>query len=283
VILHNIMSLIFNHPPIGTASPLTDFEPENPNHYPMKGANGVYIYGLRAKANGVLKFIPIVVGEGNLHQRLYKDHYKGKFLNAINNLTSCYEKGISSSTKEIWDFSKKTYDIKALSNIYTDMKTYNGFLGARSKLRSIVGLKSLLYFQDIDFYNIRHGLPLSYGPNIRSEQAVLLLAERILLASKCFDAKINQTVKCAIKTNCMRLILTLQNFVENFYYVYAVDESYLDDGKNRKSAEYRTFEALASLGINTTADSRLKGNKNYSPSIDLSKVQSDLVNLGGHP
>lgn len=273
--------LIFKHPPTGTASPLTDFEPENRNHYPTKGVNGVYIYGLRAKVNGALKFIPIVVGEGNLHQRLFKDHYKGKFLDAFENLTSCKKKGLSSSNKEIWDFSKKTYDIKALSNIYTDMKSYNGFLGTRSKLSSIVGLKSLLYFQNIDFYNIRHGLglPFSYGPNIRSEQAVLLLAERILF----FDVKINKTVKCVLKTNCMHLILTLQNFVENFYYVYAVDDDYLNDKNNRYSAEYRTKAALSQLGIHTTAADLKKGNKDDSPSIDLSEVQGELVNMGGHP
>jgi len=295
--MKKIPTLSFSHPAnfanpsskTTFASPLTEFEPWNIHHYPPKNEHGIYLYGIRCKVENELKFIPIVVGEGNLSQRLFNDHYLGKFDCAFKNLTRSEPIGIKES-KEIWDFSKKRYDIKELNRIYNDLRCYDKL----SKLKAYHSsrLTSLLYFQDIDFFNHKHGFPLSLGPNIRSDQAVFLLAERIWLAQKSFVKKINTKLKGEIQTNWINLILTLNNFVENFYYVYAVDHEYLNKVSdknldkaqiaNRLSAEHRTKKALEVLGIFTTAADKPSKSSDYFPTIDFSGIQNELVNLGGH-
>ncbi len=270
------MKVIFHHP-LKTNNPLIDFDPSNPDHYPSDGEVGVYIHGIRAKVDGILKFIPIVVGEGKLHNALYERHYIGKYLSAFENLTNFKQKSIS-EPKEIWDFSRTRYSTKDLGNIYSDMGIYDSLPRRGRKkhpfLRTIASLNSLLYFQNNDFYNYRFRLTEPIR-DIRSDEAVRLLAAKATTA-------LNAKLKCSIEANYINLILTLKNFTENFYFVYSVDPS-LNALANRHAAEVATKSVLKKLGINTTADSNRKGNITLINQIDLSNIQNDLVNLGNHP
>lgn len=270
------MKITFHHPPTGTANPLIDFEPWNQNHYPPEGEVGVYICGIRAKVDGVLKFIPMVVGEGNLRDALYKRHYAGKYLTAFENLRGCKKKAISEK-KEIWDFSKVRYSVPDLKNIYSDMYIYDGLprLGRKHPtfFKAIIALNNLLYFQNVDFFNHKYGLT-EIPRNVRADEAVLILAEKSAKATL-------PKLKCRMQKNYMNLILTLSNFTENFYFIYAVDSS-LSTRPNRLAAEVATKSALKSVGIHTTADSNRKGNINLIEKIDFSEIQNELVNIGGH-
>lgn len=269
------MKVIFHHP-LKTTNPLIDFDPSISDHYPPDGEVGVYIHGIRAKVDGILKFIPIVVGEGKLYNALYERHYMGKYLTAFENLTNCKQKSIS-EPKEIWDFSKTKYSSKDLSNIYSDMGNYDGLPRTGRKeppfLRKIASLNTLLYFQNIDFFNYKHGVT-EKTRNLRSDEAVRLLAAK---ATNALNAK----QKYSLESNYINLILTLKNFTENFYFVYSMNPS-LNTVANRHAAEVATKSALKKLGINTTADSNRKGNITLINQIDLSNIQNDLVNLGNH-
>ena len=108
--------MILKQPPVFDSTgklsqnPFVDFDPKNPNHYP-KGA-GVYIYGIRVVIEGEMKFVPICVGETvNLRIRLFEDHFVGKYLKNLENLTALKPKSIKEK-KELWDFSKKSMSIK---------------------------------------------------------------------------------------------------------------------------------------------------------------------------
>lgn len=276
------MTITFHHPPTGTVNPLIDFEPWNTKHYPNNDEVGVYICGLRAKVAGELKFIPIVVGEGNLYDALCKRHYDGKYVKAFNNLTNT-PKNISEK-KEIWDFSKWRYELVDLLDIYTDMDFYDGLPRNNRNnltfLTQIASLKSLLYFQNNQFYNFRFGFTETQA-DIRADEAVFLLGE------KC-ENQAYANCKYLIRANTTNLILTLKNFTENFYFVYAVEPTLnlpnqKDARANRLAAEIATKSALKRIGIKTTADSNRKGNIDVNLEIDLSLVQNELVNISNHP
>jgi len=282
------MIITFDNPLKGKANPLIDFDPSDPGHYPSVGEVGVYIHGIRARVDGILKFIPIVVGEGNLYDALYKRHYYGKYVKAFENLTNSKVKSISAK-KEIWDFSKWRYDLPELRLIYGDMAVYSGLpaLGRALPpfLIAIAALDHLLYFQNNNFYNYRFRLrePIR---DIRSDEAVRLLMEKS-------GAPTYAAVKTLMQLNAANLILALKNFNENFYFVYASQsnqpenenllelQNLLISARGRKAAEHQLKDALQNIHIHTTADSK---NINYLGSLqfDLSKIQTELVNVGGH-
>jgi hypothetical protein len=282
------MRITFDHPPTGTNNQLIDFDPSNPRHYPPVGEEGVYIYGIRAKVNGKLKFIPIVVGESkDLRNRLLEDHYKGKFVKAFENLIYCQNSSISEK-KEIWDFSRWRYDLHELRLIYSDMAFYNRHPRGRSLppfLTAIANLNHLLYIQNIDLYNYRFKLTESIR-NIRSDQAIRLLMEKS-------GYPIFAPVKMAMHLNASNLILTLKNFNENFYFVYACYNNQLENEntpeiKNllisktgRRAAEHQLKNKLKNIHIHTTANSK---NIKYSCSLqfDMGQIRNELVNVGGH-
>lgn len=283
------MTIRFHHPTTGTSNPLIDFEPWNPLHYPKKIEAGLYIYGIRAKVDGKLKFIPLVVGESkDLRKRLFEDHYTGKYVKAFENLIYGRNRSISEK-KEIWNFSKWRYELPELRLIYGDMAVYSGLpaLGRALPpfLIAIAALDHLLYFQNNDFYNYRFGLtePIT---NIRSDEAVRLLMEKS--GDPTYAA-----VKTLMQLNAVNLILALKNFNENFYYVYASQNNQLESenrlelqkllmsDRGRKGSEHQLKDKLNNIQIHTTADSK---NIKYSGSLqfDLSKIQTELVNVGGH-
>jgi hypothetical protein len=283
------MSIIFHHPPTRTVNPLTDFEPWNPLHYPGNIEAGLYIYGIRAKVHGKLKFIPLVVGESmDLRKRLFEDHYNGKYVKAFENLIYGGNRPIS-ERKEIWNFSKCRYDLPELRLIYGDMAVYNSHPRGRKLppfLTTIATLQQLLYFQNVDLYNYRFILTEPIR-NIRSDQAIRLLMEKS--GDPLFAA-----VKVLMQLNAANLILTLKNFNENFYFVYAshnnqLDKENLPENQNllisdtgRRAAEHQLKDKLKNIHIHTTADSKNIKNSCFLQ-FDISKIQNELVNVGGHP
>lgn len=270
------VAVVFKHPPNCGANSLINFSPNNPNHYPDPGSNGIYIYGLRACVNGQLKFIPLAVGEGHLRARLFNDHYRGKFLKACNNLNSIHPKQVKEK-KEIWDLSKEHYTINDLRKLYNDMRVYSNLpRTGRTQfplLNKIANLNSLLYFQNDNFYNCRYGTFKTSYKNITADQAVSLLTS---MENSPAYAK----GQSKIKSNRKNLILTLQNLASNFYYVYAEDSLFACRDK-RLSTEVATKAALEKIKIFTTADSYRKGSLSLIKSweFDFSHIQNDLVNM----
>lgn len=275
------MKITFHHPQkpkdAVTWNPLADFDPSNEMHYPEKDVLGVYIYGIRAKVNGVLKFIPIVVGEGKLHQRLYKDHYIGKFANPLYILLGDKTKK-SGDAKELWDFSNSNLSIYDLINIYNDINKYNTFLGKRGKLSMVVHLNNLIFFQNSDFFHLKHATkPLNKKINIKTEESIDYLLDILI--------KGYTTNVVDIREHASRILLTLRNFREEFYYVYACAKNnpeidFINKGVLH-SIEKQTKEKLQSINLHTSAG-EVQGSIKDSIEIDLSEIQNQLVNIGGH-
>jgi hypothetical protein len=251
-----------------------DFNPGNKEHYPS--GDGLYIYGIRARVDGALKFIPLAVGEGNLFNALYKRHYHGKFFKAYSNLKKTRRHDIK-ERKEMWNFSKEFYSSNELKNIYLDMCVYDQFKRNQKNgsafFNQLCQLKHLLYFQNSEFFNSKYALntPIS---DITSDQAILLLAE------KSFDPTY-LNVRSSLQVHYLDLYSTICNFLNNFYFVYS-DDSMLAQRTNRLAAEVATKSYLQSQGIYTTADSNRKGNKDLEIQFDFSKVQAQIINLNAH-
>jgi hypothetical protein len=269
------MKITFHHPPTGTTNPLIDFEPWNPSHYPPTGEVGVYIYGIRAKLDGVLKFIPIVVGEGSLGVRLFTDHYNGKFVNPLEILLG-YSSYKSGDPKELWDFSKHAFNISDIKNIYSDMSAYNR-LTSSHKIIGASKLTKLIFFQNADFFHQKLGITsLPWKTDLKTEQSIPYLLN---LSGCCSADKLTP-----ISELITRIITTLNNFRKDFYFVYASDknneEIVLSDSASRKHVEYQVKESLKKIDIHTTADA---GTKLTTPiQIDISRIKNELVNVHGH-
>jgi hypothetical protein len=271
------MKITFQHPQTGTANPLIDFDPTNEKHYPTKNESGVYIYGIRAKVDSRLKFIPIVVGEGNLYKRLYKDHYLGKFANPLAILLGDNSKK-SGDAKELWDFSKTNMSIPELMNIYKDIDLYDKYLGKRGKLSLVALLHNLIFFQNSDFFHLKHSIsPLGGNVNVKTEESIGYLIDIIV--------KGYTTNNKNISVHASRILLTLGNFRDKFYYVYASaknnpETDFADKGVLH-SIEKQTKEKLKKINIHTSAG-EMAGTIKDSIEIDLSGIQNELVNIGEH-
>lgn len=266
------MKVTFQHPQTGTNNPLMNFQPSNPDHYP-KGS-GVYIYGLRAMVNGVFKFIPLVVGQGQLHERLYVDHYKGKFANPLAVLLGSKILR-SGDAKELWDFSNSFLTTQDLKKIYEDIKVYDSAMGKRNKLELVVKLKHLVFFQNSNFFHLKHDAKLLTNQNnIKTEQSVEYLINMI---NKGFTENTDDIIQ-----HISKILLSLNCFSNRFYFVYAskCEGSDLSDEQERESIEKATKKYLKSINLYTTADAR-KG-KEMSIQIDLEEIQNELVNVGNH-
>lgn len=265
------MKVTFHHP-LKTANSLIEFDPSSPSHYPPVGEEGVYIYGIRVKVDGVLMFIPIVVGEGNLRKRLYNDHYIGKFAAPLAILLGD-KKVKSGDAKELWDFSKSDLAVSELSSIYQDIDNYDKALGKRGKLSRVAHLVHLIFFQDSDFFNLKHWLEsVGNNHNVKIEQSIDYLI------------KLHSSPSTSTIEHITRIITALSNFKQNFYYVFASTQNNaeIDLGNRvlRESIEKQTKKQLKSIGLYTTADGR-KGAE-ISIKLDLNKIKDELANLGGH-
>lgn len=264
------MNIEFQAPPNTTS--LANFDPANKDHYPDLSEEGIYIYGIRLRVNSELKFVPVVVGEGSLQSRLYIGHYQKKFLNPINYLAG-YSVKSCGDPKEIWDFSKLDVNDMDLNGLYSDICTYNYPLSKiSSKTLMASRLVHLLYFQDVNFYNHRFGIiPNSGTVNLNVVQAIQYLASLHSLSSAQ-----------SIHEMTTRIILTLYNFKEHFYYVYASSNDYpaLINKKTRQSIEFNIKERLKLINIYTSA----KATGKIAPSLlfDFSNIQDDLLCIGNH-
>jgi hypothetical protein len=79
-----------------------------------------------------------------------------------------------------------------------------------------------------------------------------------------------------------RIILTLYNFKEHFYYVYASSNDYpvLNNQKTRHLIEFNLKERLKSINIFTSA--KATGNIDPSLQFDFLNIQNDLLCIGNH-
>jgi|688.fasta_scaffold367516_2 hypothetical protein len=271
------MKVYFYHPPTKTTNPLVDFEPWNGEHYPTEKETGVYIYGIRVKIDGHLKFVPIVVGEGVLFKRLYKDHYLGKFSNPLATLLGHSTKN-SGDAKELWDFSNSNLTVSELEKIYLDIDSYDKALGKRGKLSLVAKLPNLIFFQDSNFFHLKHTLsPVEKNINIKIEESIDYLMD-ILVKGHITKTK-------DIREHVSRILLTLGNFRDRFYYVYASAKNNLGIDFTDKgillSIEKQTKDKLKKINIFTSADERV-GTIMDPIGIDLSQIQNELVNIGEH-
>lgn len=271
------MTVTFFHPPTGTTNPLIDFEPWNEDHYPAKNETGVYIYGIRANVDGHLKFIPIVVGEGKLLKRLHNDHYLGKFATPLA-ILSGYSTKESGDAKELWDFSNSNMTVSELEKIYQDIDAYDKALGKKGKLSLVAKLPNLIFFQDRNFFHFRHSSSMIAGNvNIPTDKSIDYLMDMLV---KSYTSNIE-----AIREHASRILLTLGNFRDRFYYVYASAKNnpeidFTDKGVLR-SIEKQTKDKLKKINLHTSA-SAFSGKFKNPIGVDLSEIQNELVNIGKH-
>jgi len=245
-------------------NPFIDFDPKNPDHYP-KGA-GVYIYGIKVKVDNQLKFVPVCVGEScDLRNRLFKDHYQGKFVKNYQNIINGTNKRISEK-KELWNFSLTQMTILQVTHLYDDTRIYDIMSGEINKtsnqfLARLTKLKNLIYFQNDNFFNIKHSL-------------IFQLNHSNISASQAADKYSGSSIM--IKE-------TLKNFCKNFYFVYADDlelegHSFLNV-EDRLNVEVKLKAFLSEYyGIFTTADDKRKG-RDFDVNFDFTAIENELVQL----
>lgn len=258
------------HPPVINSNgilskkPFNDFDPSNPAHYPQ-GA-GVYIYGIKVEIDGEIKFVPLCVGESsNLRKRIYNDHFVGKFLTNHQNLTTAKPKTIK-ERKELWDFSKKSMSILEISKIYCDLRMYmevnkGNKRTTREHMLKINQLKSLIYFQNENFFNAKYGNAHQMNhKNISASEACQLFPQSNPVISS-----------------------TLANFVSNFYFVYA-DEmdskiANLSNSADRLNIEVKLNQVLIDqFGLYTTADKKRIG-RDFTIDFDFTEIKIKMVDL----
>jgi hypothetical protein len=289
----------FNVPKDQHNNPIINFDPRIQDHYP-KGKAGIYIYGLKLRfEKKVEKFVPLYVGvSSDLNDRLYNDHF-----------TKNHLKG--NGTKDLWDFSENEYSLNDIYKRYAEMHHYD-FINNYRNRKSAVGvyresenymnellkLEYLLFFQNRNYFNVKNGLPFIH---YKTE------TERELNHQ---DA-INNASYIVQKSN---IINTQLCYNSKFYFVYATMDDVVQIGKkdeeihdlNKLYPDYEkidsfgtvvkkkhgfkvkvaerielaTKKALNTIGIHTTAEAK---GEIFDMNIDLSEIQNELVNMGGHP
>jgi hypothetical protein len=262
----------FYHPACDyLADPLKDFDPSLGHYYP-KGA-GLYIYGIRTKVDGIMKFIPLAVGESkNLRRRLYNDHYESKFAKTLKKLLGIGDS--ASDPKELWEFSKDSYNEQHIQAIYNEMKIYDT---KKKTPAHLAKLNNLLFFQNAAFFHKK--LEIQEYPWMIDLTQYWQSVEYLLRLSS------EQENKMKIINYITKIIATFDNFSRNFYFVYAQDENF-NVASYRRKAEFDIKNHLSKLGIHTTAKGE---NMDEVPkfSINFSEIQNELVilsnNVINHP
>ncbi len=241
-----------------------DFDPNNPNHYPKVA--GVYIYGIKIKVDNELKFVPICVGESlNLRKRLFNDHYQGKFVKNYQNIINGTNQKIKEN-KELWNFSLPEITILQVAHLYCDMRIYNIMRNERNRtsnqfLVRLNALRNLIYFQNENFFKIKHGLLFQPNhSNLSASEAALKYSGSSMMIEE-----------------------TLKNFCKNFYFVYADDidiEDYsFSNVEDRLNVEVKLKDFLGNnFGIYTTADSNRKG-RDFYVNFDFTAIENELIKL----
>jgi hypothetical protein len=129
------------------------------------------------------------------------------------------------------------------AHLYCDMRIYNIMRNERNRtseqfLLRLNTLKNLIYFQNENFFKIKHGLIFqSNHSNLSASEAALKYSGSSVIIEE-----------------------TLKNFSENFYFVYADDlemEEYsFSNVEDRLNVEVKLKDFLGDkYGIYTTADS----------------------------
>jgi hypothetical protein len=168
--------------------------------------------------------------------------------------------------------------IPELMNIYKDIDLYDKYLGKRGKLSLVALLHNLIFFQNSDFFHLKHSIsPLGGNVNVKTEESIGYLIDIIV--------KGYTTNNKNISVHASRILLTLGNFRDKFYYVYASaknnpETDFADKGVLH-SIEKQTKEKLKKINIHTSAG-EMAGTIKDSIEIDLSGIQNELVNIGEH-
>jgi len=246
---------------------------------------GVYIYGLLLNVKGFDNFVPLYVGIGNLENRLVNSHYNGYNHNG-------------NGKKELWNFNKNKYGNSAIiKRIYREMNIYEMF---NSMIRApynssfcymefLNQLKNLIYFQNNDFFHVKHNL-------INQQQLNL---GQLDMLNYLINNNLNQSAQVLSNVKL--------NFTKNFYFIYAdlyndvtevSDEinlkyngwnnvnQYIVNRKNGpgknllERIELATKNKLKNIDIYTSAKAE---GQNLKMNIDLSNIQQSLINLTGEP
>jgi hypothetical protein len=200
------------------------------------------------------------VGEsGDLSNRLYKDHFIGKFANNFHNLTATKSKSIKEK-KELWDFSKKSMSILEITKLYCDLRMYSVVnIGSKrttiEHMLKLNKLKNLIYFQNENFFNAKYGnIHKVPRKNISASEACNLFP------------KSNHQISD-----------TLGNFVDNFYFVYANEID--SEIANLSNLEVKLNQALIDqFDIYTTADKSRTG-RDFPIQFDFSLISNQMVYL----
>lgn len=218
-----------------------------------KPKNGVYIYGLLLKVDGIDQFLPLNVGITNktFEQRLINEHYA--------QIITGY------SSKEIFDFVniRTSLDVE---KIYDSIKQYDQLVGKnieKVKLPTIAKnqqiLKYLIYFQNLKYFNSLLQKNNTYSGNYNVSFAIDILESNNDLVHK---NKIEQMLKI---------------YKSSFYFVFA---EVIDH--NLRVVESSVKKKINDLNIFTSAISD-KNSINEKIKIDLSNIQQNLINLTDEP
>jgi hypothetical protein len=248
-----------------------------------QSTNGVYVYGLLVNVDGFDKFVPVYVGIGNLENRLVNNHYRGY-------------KNNGNGKKELWNFINNNYTNSEITRIYKEMNIYEmlnsivktPYNSSRSYMEFLNQLHNLIYFQNNDFFHVKH--------NLNQQQLDL---GQIDMLNYLTNNNLNQSAQVLANVKL--------NFTNNFYFVYAdlysdvtevSDEINLEyngwnnvnqyivnningPGRNLlERIELATKNKLKKIDIYTSAKA---SGQNLTMNIDLSNIQQNLINLTGEP
>ena len=289
---------------IGCPGGSPQYDPNNApaNFEGIPDMPGVYIYGLWLMVNGENKFVPIYVGTAKSLKGRLEQHYKEEsWIFPLNPVLVW-----SNSLKEAFDFAPNTFTLSDIIERYNDMLMYDGFNNKpeKSNLRIIPFMKYVIWFQNLNMYNIKLGIPVF--PLVPAPRSGRLECNRTHRQSVeiggAFDIAIAANPTRTIPINDIRdkIIKTKQKFNNGYYFVYATladdivefenhnlnqlyphfrDPNFYtnNQGENfAKRVELATKISLKKIGIHTTA--KADGDL-YPMTIDLTNLKDVLVNL----
>lgn len=254
---------------------------------PVPNGPGVYIVGVKIPVQGQgEKFCPLYVGiQKNLRTKI-EGHR-----NPANRDTRT---GELNSFKEIFDLCN--FDIRT---IYNEMCTYDQLnKGKRSHLKLFQNLNTLIWFNNSTFFNYKllvnnsvyisgsgHKTSINTGGDLDliGSKKSLVLKNKIINVKSLYSqyyyycyCELDQIVKSVLEENENPLTSLCQEHEITKYWEVGKDNR---PGKTIcEKIEGLVKNKLQTIGIYTTAKA-LKTPPNFN--IDLSKIQTELVNMTG--
>ena len=256
------------------------FKPGNRTHYlPLREIPGIYVYGLRLLIDGSIKFVPLYIGISvDLEHSLLK-HYRD-------------QKTGGNSCNELFNLNGRS-SVASIKALYADMKMYDSFSTIPQHPKRL-SIPSLIWFNAAAFFNWR------LAPSISTYKANSGVMNSIKPDGDL--DKIGTTAALKLKKDIED---SKALFDDNFYFIYArlstdvhipnTHQIFIPDyrscryligrangpGKNICEAiELATKKAFSChLGIHSTANAV---GTLHPMEIDISTIQHDLVNVGGH-